>query len=148
MDISAFTLYIFNHQMIHSLIYLYFLLFILFFFFFKLFLDLFIYLHKSSSKLICLHLPTDCFMKISLQSTGWFFSLFTYLFIFSYEIYSLLNILWRDTFNPCSTVYKRLTDKEYLLAEGICHIYYVSNLCSTYIIILITLKHTPLCCCF
>ena len=22
------------------------------------------------SKLICLHLPTDCFMKISLQSTG------------------------------------------------------------------------------
>ena len=26
-----------------------------------------IFLHR---KLICLHLPTDCFMKISLQSTG------------------------------------------------------------------------------
>ena len=32
-------------------------------------LDIYIYIQKDS-RIICLHSPTDCFMKISHQSTG------------------------------------------------------------------------------
>ena len=50
--------------------------------------NVYIHLHiQKFYKLICLHLPTDCFMKISLQSSGSF-----YIYIHTYNTLYLTKV--------------------------------------------------------